>query len=90
MFRIPDYYVDTPTWESAVSTVEMQGNGDLLAGMESIEQRWNEYASGSMDMIYRDDDAFWDVWCYEVNAYNVVYEGMSQLLAPKNAQQLTH
>ena len=85
MFVIPDFYVDTPTFEDAVRTVEMQGNGDLLAGMESIEQRWNEYASGSMDLIYRDDDAFYDVWCYEVNAYNVVFEGMSQLFHKETA-----
>lgn len=85
MFVIPDFYVDTPTFEDAVRTVEMQGNGDLLAGMESIEQRWNEYASGKMDMIYNSDDAFYDVWCYEVNAYNVVFEGMSQLFHKETA-----
>ena len=79
MFAIPDFYVDTPSFEDAVRTVKCQGNGDLLAGMEAIEERWNEYASGSMDMIYQDDDDFYEHWCYEVNAFNVVFEGMSQL-----------
>ena len=83
MFRIPDYYVDTPTFDSAVRTVKSQGSGDLLAGMETIQARWDEYASGSMDMIYQDDDDFYDHWCYEVNAFNTVFETMGQLLAPK-------
>ena len=79
MFRIPDYYKDTPTFEDAVRTVKYQGNGDLLAGMQAIEERWNEYASGKMDMIYRNDDDFYDNWCYEVNAFNVVFETMRPL-----------
>ena len=79
MFRIPDYYVDTPSFEDAVRTVKYQGNGDLLAGMQAIEERWNEYASGKMDMIYRNDDDFYDNWCYEVNAFNVVFETMRPL-----------
>ena len=83
MFAIPDYYVDTPTFEDAVRTVKYQGNGDLLAGMEAIEARWNEYASGKMDMVYRDDDDFYEHWIYEVNAFNVVFETMGALLAPK-------
>ena len=87
MFRIPDFYVDTPTWEDAVRTVKCQGNGDLLAGMEQIQARWDEYAAGKMDMIYRDDDDFYEHWIYEVNAYNVVFENMSALLAPREAVQ---
>ena len=83
MFAIPDFYIDTPTWDDAVRTVKCQGNGDLLAGMEAILERWNEYASGKMDMIYQDDDAWYDNWCYEVNAYNVVFETMGALLAPR-------
>ena len=83
MFRIPDFYTDTPTWEDAVRTVKSQGNGDLLAGMEAIQERWDEYASGKQDMIYHSDDAWYDHWCYEINAYNVVFENMSALLAPR-------
>lgn len=83
MFAIPDFYVDTPTWTDAVRTVKCQGNGDLLAGMEAIQARWDEYASGKMDMIYSSDDAWYDNWCYEANAYNVVFETMGALLAPR-------
>ncbi len=83
MFMIPDFYTDTPSFEDAVRTVKMQGNGDLLTGMEQIQARWDEYASGKMDMIYRDDDDFYEHWIYEVNAFNVVFENMSALLAPR-------
>ena len=83
MFMIPDFYVDTPTWEDAVHIVKCQGNGDLLAGMQQIQARWDEYASGNMDMVYPNDDAWYDNWCYEVNAYNVVFETMGALLAPR-------
>ena len=83
MFAIPDFYVDTPSFEDAVRTVKFQGNGDLLAGMEAILERWNEYAAGNMDLFYQDDDDFYDYWCYEVNAYNVVFETMGALLAPR-------
>ena len=82
MFMIPDFYTDTPSFEDAVRTVKMQGNGDLLTGMEQIQARWGEYASGKMDMIYRDDDDFYEHWIYEVNAYNVVFENMSALFHP--------
>ena len=83
MFAIPDFYVDTPTWTDAVRTVKCQGNGDLLAGMEAILERWEEYARGKMDMIYRSDDDFYEHWIYEVNAYNRVFADMSALFAPK-------
>ena len=83
MFMIPDFYVDTPSFEDAVRTVKYQGNGDLLGGMEAIQARWDEYASGKMDMVYRDDDDFYEHWIYEVNAFNVVFETMGALLAPK-------
>ena len=83
MFMIPDFYRDTPSFEDAVRTVKCQGNGDLLAGMLAIEARWDEYASGKMDMIYQDDDDFYDTWVYEVNAFNVVFETMGALLAPR-------
>ena len=83
MFAIPDFYIDTPDFDNAVRTVKFQGSGNLLAGMEAIQARWDEYASGDMDMIYQDDDDFYDHWQYEVNAYNVVFESMSALLAPK-------
>lgn len=82
MFAIPNFYVDTPTFENAVRTVKFQGNGNLLAGMEKIQARWDEYASGTVD-CFQDDDDFYDHWQYEVNAFNVVFESMGALLAPK-------
>ena len=82
MFAIPNFYVDTPTFENAVRTVKFQGNGNLLEGMEKIQARWDEYATGKVD-CFQDDDDFYEHWQYEVNAFNVVFESMSALLAPK-------
>jgi len=41
---------------------------------------WNTHCTLDTEM---DDDDFFDVWVYEVNAYNVVFEGMSKLFAEK-------
>ena len=30
-------------------------------------------------MIYGDDDDFFEHWCYECTAYNIVFEGMGKL-----------
>ena len=91
MFRIPSFYVDVPKWDDAVTTIKGRANGDLLAGMEQMNKIWkqhcdsqNAYYKGETDeMIYGDDDDFFDHWSYEVNAYNVVFEGMSKLFAEK-------
>ena len=91
MFAIPDFYIDTPTWEDAVRTIKGRGNGDLLEGMKSMDRIWEEYLdeerafnAGERDYkTYGDDMDFFEHWCYETNAYNVVFENMSALLAPK-------
>ena len=41
------------------------------------------HAESSEQAADSDDDDFFDVWVYEVNAYNVVFEGMSKLFAEK-------
>ena len=45
----------------------------------SMDRKWTEWCASGEE----DDDDFYSNWCYEVNAYNVVHEGMSQLFAPK-------
>ena len=55
--------------------------GDLLKGMEMIQEHWDRYARGEADDMYEDDDAFFDCWQYEVNAYNVVYSTMKPLFS---------
>ena len=37
---------------------------------------WNEHCEEGLDT----DDNFFDHWVYEVNAYNVVFKGMNELL----------
>tara|TARA_B100000035_G_C20794352_1_gene462601 strand:+ start:502 stop:711 length:210 start_codon:yes stop_codon:yes gene_type:complete len=55
--------------------------GDLLKGMEQIQEHWDRYASGNAGDMYEDDDEFFATWEYEVNAYNVVYSTMKPLFA---------
>ena len=33
--------------------------------------------------MYEDDHAFFEEWIYEVNAYNIVFEGMGKLFGEK-------
>ena len=75
MFRIPNFYEDTPTFESAAKTIVATGSGDMLKGMELMNSKWEEHCA-SPDA---EDDDFFDNWSYEVNAYNVVFNGMSKL-----------
>jgi hypothetical protein len=51
----------------------------MLEGMMSMDSNWKMWCASGEE----DDDDFYSNWCYEVNAYNVVHEGMSQLFAPK-------
>ena len=83
MFLIPDFHQDAPSFEDAVRTITGRGNGDLLKGMESMDRLWEEYCRGELADAYEDDMDFFADWCYETNAYNVVYENMSKLFAPK-------
>ena len=75
MFRIPIYFQMNMTWDDAVRTIKGRGNGNLLDGMEAMNEAWNDHVNEMLD----DDSDFYDHWMYEVNAFNVVYEGMSKL-----------
>ena len=77
MFRIPNYFQMNMTWDEAVRIIRGRGNGDLLAGMEEMNDYWNRYAMGQGP--YEDDTEFYEDWIYEVNAYNIVFEGMGKL-----------
>ena len=78
MFRIPIFYKETPTFAEATNVITRHGTGDLLGGMKSMVKIWNDHC----ELHTEDDDEFFENWCYEVNAYNVVHKGMSQLFAP--------
>ena len=75
MFRIPDFYVDVPTFDEAWKTMTNFGRGDCLEGMNAMNRCWEEHLAGRFD----DDDEFFGHYCYEVNAFNVLFEGMGKL-----------
>ena len=75
MFRIPNYFQINMTWDDAVRTIKGRGNGNLLDGMDAMNEAWNDHVNEMLD----DDSDFYDHWMYEVNAYNIVFEGMSKL-----------
>ena len=75
MFRIPSYNEMELTFDEAVSIIKSRADGDLLKGMQSMDQLWKDYIS-SAD---QDDEQFFDNWQYEVNAYNKVFADMSKL-----------
>ena len=77
MFRIPNFYENAPSFEEAVATMKSYGRGDLLEGMQAMDRVWEEHCSGSPR--FEDDDDLYEHYCYEVNAYNVVFENMSKL-----------
>lgn len=80
MFNIPNFYeMPNMTFEEAKGIISI--NGDMLKGMEHINEHWDRYASGNAGDMYEDDDDFFDTWQYEVNAYNVVYAKMQPLFA---------
>ena len=88
MFRMNDFHVvEGMTWDEAVRIIKGRGNGNLLDGMYAMNDYWNRYVAdqnayynGEKDeMIYGDDDDFFEHWCYECTAYNIVFEGMGQL-----------
>jgi len=82
MFRIPAFYqMPNMTFEQAQATL----GSDVLAGMERINKHWERYANGENDNMYEDDDAWFDTWQYEVNAYNVVYSTMKPLFVGEAA-----
>ena len=77
MFNIPTFYQQNMDFDTAKSVV----GGDLLKGMEMIQEHWARYATGNSGDMYEDDDDFFATWEYEVNAYNVVYSTMKPLFA---------
>lgn len=77
MFRIPSFHQMDLTFDESVSIMKGRANGDLLAGLKSMDKMWEDYCASDD----QDDDEFFGNWSYEVNAYNVVVESMRPLFA---------
>ena len=78
MFRIPNFYqMNDMDYDTAKGILAI--NGDVLKGMEHVNEHWDRYCAGESNHMYEDDDAFFDTWSHEVNAYNVVYSTMKPL-----------
>jgi len=88
MFRIPEAYVNALSYEEAIKLITARGRGDALEGMLSMSRFYDEYvASTHTDApLFESDDEFYYIYSYELNAYNIVYENMSRLFAPKEAE----
>ena len=93
MFRIPSFYeMPEMTFAEATKLIErLTVGGGLLEGMEYMNNQWDKYLDeedafykGDIDQkTFGDDEDFYAHWQYEVNAFNVVFENMSKLFAPK-------
>ena len=71
MFDIPDFYKRDMSLDQAVNV--MKGNGStVLDMMENLDDKWALHCSGHH--FFDSDDEFFQVWEYEVNAYNVIKE----------------
>ena len=81
--RIPqaDYYVVEFTFEEAVSLMTRYGRGDLLQGMKEFEAEYDrvENQCEDMDLGTLEFDHWQDIYAHEHSAFNVVWEGMSEL-----------
>jgi len=77
MFRIPSYNEMELTFDEAVNIMKGRANGDLHAGLQSMDDLWENYIASDD----QDDDEFFDSWQYEVNAYNKVVESMRPLFS---------
>lgn len=80
MFKISDYYKMDMSWDDAVAFITGCGCGDLLKGLENMNIIWEDVLDD-----YMTEDDFYDQYIYEVNAFNIVYEGMSKLFIKEAA-----
>ena len=79
MFRIPNSYQETPSFNQASIIMTRLGRGNCLEGMKTMDSIWDNYCVSEES----DDDSFFSIWAYEVSAYNVIYASMEKLLLVK-------
>ena len=79
MFRMPEFCEVEMSFQEAWDMMSRRGDGDCLKGMKSMDRLWSDYCAS--DAEDQDDEFFFYHWGYEFSAYNIVYEGMSELFA---------
>ncbi len=87
MFRIPSFYQETVTFDNALKTIQSFGRGDVLEGMEAMNRVWDEHCASQTayfnnetdEMMFADDDEFFDHYGAECNAFNAVFSNMETL-----------
>ena len=72
MFYIDDFNKEEVTFENAVNLVNSYGCREqgLLENLKDLREKL---------MLVQDHEYFCDNWCYEINAYNKVFEEMGKL-----------
>lgn len=85
MFYIDTFnYDETLTFKEAVNFVNSRNkNQGLLENMKDLEATLTQ-AQDNYDECDELDE-FYYTWSYEINAFNKVFEGMSELFAPAEA-----
>ena len=83
MFRIPSFNQMEMSWDEAVTIIKGRGAGNILQGMEEMNDLWMRHVKGNSP--YEHDEDFFDNWVYEVNAYNVVFAGFNKLFHGETA-----
>lgn len=79
MFNIPDMYKMDMPFEMAEEIMSLQKNSGatIIDMMKNVQYKWELHCSGHH--FFEDDDAFFEFWKYEVNAFNVLYAEMKHL-----------
>ena len=85
MIYLDSFYDDcvpTPSFKEAADMIARRGRGDLLAGMQEMQDIMDEAEKASSE-DYDAVEATMSAWRYEIKAYNVVFENMSKLFEEK-------
>jgi len=89
MFNIPSFYKEEVSFQDAWNTIKSYGLGDALAGMNGMNDAWDNYIASQNALFnnevqvvaFEDDDDFFEYYGAECNAYNKVFESMKPMFA---------
>lgn len=76
MFDIPKMYQMDMDLDTAEAVLRGKST-TVIDMMENVKYKWELHCSGHD--FFEDDDAFFNFWQYEVNAFNVLYTEMKPL-----------